>query len=70
MRAAFEGQRGWSAAEFVALLKGPGVFAVTEPDGFAMARAVADEAEILTLAVAPEARGQGIGRRMLKALEV
>ena len=36
-------------------------------DGFVLARAVAGEAEILTLAVAPAARGKGLGRALLQA---
>ncbi len=32
-----------------------------------LARAAADEAEILTLAVRPEARGKGLGRALLQA---
>jgi ribosomal-protein-alanine N-acetyltransferase len=67
--AAFEESRGWSADEFRALLAGPGAFAVHEPGGFALARAVAGEAEVLTLAVAPVMRRQGIARRLLGALE-
>ena len=55
----------WSAVEFAQLLDGPGVFAVAEPDGFILIRVVADEAEILTLAVRPEARGAGLGGRLV-----
>ena len=55
----------WSAAEFAQLLDGPGVFAIAEPDGFILIRVVADEAEILTLAVRPEARGAGLGGRLV-----
>lgn len=55
----------WSAAEFAQLLDGPGVFSVAEPDGFILIRVVADEAEILTLAVRPEARGVGLGGRLV-----
>lgn len=55
----------WSATEIARLLDGPGVFAVTEPDGFILIRVVADEAEILTLAVRPEARGAGLGGRLV-----
>ena len=55
----------WSAAEFAQLLDGPGVFAVAEPDGFILIRVVADEAEILTLAVRPEARSAGLGGRLV-----
>ena len=46
----------WSAREFSDLLAQAGVFAVVEPDGFILIRQVLDEAEILTLAVRPEAR--------------
>ncbi|MFD0985634.1 ribosomal protein S18-alanine N-acetyltransferase [Methyloligella solikamskensis] len=35
--------------------------------GFLLTRMAADEAEILTLAVMPEARGMGIGRSLLEA---
>jgi ribosomal-protein-alanine N-acetyltransferase len=48
------------------LLAGPGVFAVFTQDGFVLARAAGGEAEILTLAVAKAARGQGLGRSLLK----
>lgn len=51
----------WDAPAFAALLVQPGVFAVERPDGFILMRVVADEAEILTLAVRPSARGKGLG---------
>lgn len=35
------------------------------PIGFALVRQVADEAELLLIAVQPEQRGQGIGRQLL-----
>ncbi|MBL0968482.1 MAG: GNAT family N-acetyltransferase [Brevundimonas sp.] len=54
----------WDAAAFDDLLAGPGVFVVESADGFILMRAVADEAEILTLAVRPEARGRGEGGRL------
>lgn len=57
--------RPWSAAEFAALLADPLVFALTDSGGVLIGRAVAGEAEVLTLAVAPEARRQGIGGRLL-----
>lgn len=48
----------------------PGVFLVTgQGPGFALGRAIAGEAELLTLAVAPAARGQGHGRSILTAFE-
>ena len=60
----------WSSEEFAALLGQPGVAAwiseSTEPTGFILVRAAADEAEILTLAVVPEQRKTGIGARLLE----
>ncbi len=57
--------RPWSAAEFASFLADPLVFLIGDPQGFILARAVAGEAEILTLAVAPAARRQGHARRLL-----
>ena len=58
--------RGWSAMEFEGLLAerhvlGDGLFVgrSREPAGFALSRIVADEAELLSVALAPPARGQG-----------
>jgi ribosomal-protein-alanine N-acetyltransferase len=56
----------WSAASFRDLLAGPGVFAFACPDGFILAREAGGEAEILTLAVAPPARRQGIARWLVQ----
>jgi ribosomal-protein-alanine N-acetyltransferase len=56
----------WSAAEFASLLATPGTFAVAEADGFILVRAIAGEAEIITLAVAPSARRQGLARRLIE----
>lgn len=61
--------RPWDAAEFATLLAAPGVQLVTVEAGFALIRAVADEAELLTLAVAPEARRRGFGRALLAGAE-
>lgn len=55
----------WTASAFAGLLDQFGVFAVEGPDGFILMRAIADEAEILTLAVRPEARGRGEGARLV-----
>ncbi len=57
----------WSAASLRDLFAGPGVFAVSCADGFILARAAGGEAEILTLAVAPPARRQGIARLLVRA---
>jgi ribosomal-protein-alanine N-acetyltransferase len=59
------GETPWSAAAFADLLGQAGVFAVERPDGFILMRAVADEAEILTLAVRPGARRRGEGGRLV-----
>ncbi len=57
--------RPWTAAEFQALLAGPPNFLLTRPHGFLLGRAIADEAELLTLAVAPEARRRGLASALL-----
>jgi len=51
----------WDAAAFEALLGQGGVHLVERPGGFILMRTVADEAEILTLAVRPDARKRGVG---------
>ena len=61
----FTTPRPWSAAAFAALLADPLCFALTEPGALLLGRAVAGEAELLTLATAPEARRQGIAARLL-----
>lgn len=64
---AFDTPRPWSAAEFADFLADPLIFLLTEGDaGFLLGRAVAGEAELLTLAVAPEARRRGLGRKLLE----
>jgi ribosomal-protein-alanine N-acetyltransferase len=40
---------------------------VSEPGGFALGQVMADEAELLTIAVAPAQRRLGLGRRLLGA---
>jgi ribosomal-protein-alanine N-acetyltransferase len=62
----------WSAADLAALLDSPGVFALAAREdavlrAFILARAIAGEAEILTLAVDPARRRQGIARALLEA---
>lgn len=47
-----------------------GTFLVSKEDvGFALGRIVLDEAELLTLAVKPDAQRQGIGRACLSSFE-
>jgi [ribosomal protein S18]-alanine N-acetyltransferase len=57
----------WDAAAITALLGTQGTFAFHHQHGFVLARAAGGEAEILTLAVAPQARGRGLGRALLRA---
>ena len=57
----------WNAAAISALLVAPGTFAYAHEDGFVLARVAGGEAEILTLAVAPAARGRGLGHALLRA---
>ena len=66
---AFPADRGWTADEIAALAHAPGGFALSRPGGFALGRAVAGEAELLTIAVEPGARRQGTGRALLAAFE-
>lgn len=61
----------WSAAEVAKLMENAAVFAIlarkSEPQGFAMAWAAAGDAELLTLAVVPEARRKGVGASLVGA---
>ncbi|HUF87268.1 MAG TPA: GNAT family N-acetyltransferase [Thermohalobaculum sp.] len=79
---AFAGEgRPWSAPEILALLSEPGVGLRLAhagqggagdrlaPAGFALYRVAADEAELLTVAVAPQAWRAGLGRALLGACE-
>jgi [ribosomal protein S18]-alanine N-acetyltransferase len=56
----------WDAASFAGFVGDPLVFLLVEGDaGFLLGRALAGEAELLTLAVAPEARRRGLGQRLV-----
>ena len=61
----------WPPEAFSALLATPGVFALAavqgDPVAFILMRAIAGEAEVLTLAVAPEHRRKGAARALLTA---
>ena len=66
-------ERGWDVAEFERLLADrtvlghlarPGGRGI--PTGFALSRLVLDEAEILTVAVLPSARGAGLAKAILR----
>jgi len=66
--AAFPPGEAWGADAVALMLAMPGAFGWWVPDGgLVLARAAADEAEILTLGVVPAARGAGLGGRLLAA---
>ena len=67
-KAAFTRSRPWSTREFADLLAGKGCFAVGDARAFALARIVADEAELLTIATRPEHRRQGLARALMANL--
>jgi len=66
--ACFQMPRPWSAAEFASFLADPRVLAVGDAQAFVLARIVGPEAEILTVAVAPERRRQGLGKSLMQSL--
>lgn len=56
----------WDAASFAGFLADPLAFLLIEGDaGFLLGRAVAGEAELLTIAVSPESRRRGLGRKLM-----
>ncbi len=61
----FTTPRPWSAADITATLATPGAFLVTAENGFLIGRAIAGEAELLTLAVRPAARRRGTGAELV-----
>ncbi len=57
----------WSTDAFVGALVQPAVCGWSiERQGFALWQQVCDDVEVLTLAVAPQARRQGIARRLME----
>ena len=62
----------WDQASLASLLATPGALALLaataqEPSGFIILRAIAGEAEIISIGVRPEMRRSGIGRGLLAA---
>lgn len=63
----FSSAERWSATVIALQLGAPGGFGfVDSRGGMILCRTIADEAEVLTLAVAPAARRQGIGADLLR----
>ena len=65
--AAFTESRPWSALEFATLLDSTGVILRGDARSFVLGRLIADEAEVLTIATAPEFRRQGLAQSCLAA---
>ena len=59
----------WSARDFENLLADPLTLLVIDDGGFALGRVIAPEADLLTLAVDPARRRQGLGRALVARLE-
>ena len=64
---AFTQERPWTSAEIAALVAAPHTHLTIDTDGFALWRAVADEAELLTIAVLAAAQGRGIGAKLMQS---
>jgi len=63
---AFAEDEYWNERIIAGQLSQPGIFGLIDPvGGMLIARIAADEAEILTLAVVPERRQQGLGANLL-----
>lgn len=66
--AAFPPRERWGEDAMALQLGLPGAFGLIDArGGMVLARVAADEAEILTIAVLPESRRQGLGRALLEA---
>jgi ribosomal-protein-alanine N-acetyltransferase len=64
---AFPPREGWGEDAITIQLALPGAFGlIDDRGGMLLGRMAADEAEVLTLAVAPEARRQGIATLLLR----
>jgi len=74
MREAFDPRFGeaWTSSQVAGVMAMPGVcLTLAEADGvaagFAMSRAILEEAELLLLAVRPACRRRGVGRQLLRS---
>lgn len=61
----FRTPKPWSAKAFAELLDARGVFLLGQEHGFLLGRVIADEAELLTLAVHPNRQRRGIGKKLV-----
>ena len=67
--ACFVVPRPWSAEDIADVLASPGAALFLRPEGFAIGRTAAGEAELLTLAVDPARRRRGVGTALLAAFD-
>jgi len=67
--ACFTVPRPWSRAEFSQLLQDRQIAIISSQTGFALGRAIADEAELMSIAVLPTARRQGMARDLMQRFE-
>jgi ribosomal-protein-alanine N-acetyltransferase len=74
MRESFDARFGeaWTPTQVAGMMAMPGLWlTIAEADGaaagFAMSRAVLDEAELLLLAVRPGSRRRGVGRQLMRS---
>lgn len=67
-RAGFTSPPPWSEAAFMDLLARPDTLVETTDTGFALLRITLDEAELLTITTAPDARSQGVATGLLTRL--
>lgn len=61
-------EQAWDAAALSALVR-DGAVLLLAPEGCALIRVAADEAELISIAVRPCGRGHGLGARLLAAAE-
>ncbi|MBL4751875.1 MAG: ribosomal protein S18-alanine N-acetyltransferase [Amylibacter sp.] len=65
----FSQPRPWSVQEFIDLLESNTVYQCAREQGFALGRIAGPEVELLTLAVDPEHRRQGVAQALMKDFE-
>ena len=61
----FTTPRPWREDEFDGLLKTPSIFLIAHTNGFALGRIAGPEAELVTIAVHPDAQNAGHGGRLV-----
>ena len=65
----FKQPRPWTAQEFTELMDSDSVYLCTSEHGFALGRIAGPEVELLTLAVDPEHRRQGVAQALMEDFE-